>query len=120
MKPWVWGMRGILLLACIACFASCSQRRKAPQPTAESFFNSGLNKCQYGDYNGAVADFNRAIELNPTNADAYINRGEARSHLNDYSGAVADDTKAIELSPRYFTAYYARGNARLRQYALLE
>ena len=91
----------LFTLALIACSLSCRRHHKAPQPTAGAFLDSGVNKCQLGDYRGAVADFNKAIELNPTNADAYISRGEARSHLNDYAGAIADDTKALELNPQY-------------------
>ena len=37
-----------------------------------------------------LADFNKAIELNPNYADAYYNRGNAKGNLKDYKGAIAD------------------------------
>ncbi len=33
-------------------------------------FNSGLVKNSKGDYDGALADFNKSMELNPENAEA--------------------------------------------------
>ncbi len=65
------------------------------------------------DYEGAIADYTKAIELNPNDAVYYNNRGDARKELRDYSGAIADYTKAIELNPNDAVYYNNRGNARL-------
>ena len=61
---------------------------------------------------GAIADFNRAAELNPKDDAPYYNRAQARRLKNDTTGAIADYTKAIELGSTNPAAYNNRGNAR--------
>ncbi len=64
------------------------------------------------DPNDAISDYNKAIEINPNDASAYSNRGIAKFKLKDYYGAIADYTKAIELNPNYASAYNNRGIAK--------
>ena len=78
--------------------------------------DSGLAKYENGDYAGALADYNKAIELiqkgdayAKDNEVIYTNRGDAKLALGDYQGAVADYTKAIELNPKHAMAYNNRG-----------
>ncbi len=69
--------------------------------TAEEWFYSGVAKFNLKDYRGAIADYNKAIELDPTEATAYNNRGHVKLNLEDYRGAIADCNKAIELNPTF-------------------
>ena len=77
--------------------------------TAEEYFYSAYDKVNQRDYSGAIADFTKAIELNPNDVAAYNNRGVSKANLKDYYGAIADYTKAIELDPNNAMAYYNRG-----------
>ena len=77
--------------------------------TAEEYFYRAYNKAKLEDYYGAIADYTKAIELNPNYADAYNNRGNAKENLKDYYGAIADYNKVIELNPNDADAYYNRG-----------
>ena len=68
--------------------------------------------CAYrskGDYDRAIADHTRAIELDPKYVSAYNNRGFAYGSKGDYNRAIADYTRAIELDPNYALAYDNRG-----------
>jgi tetratricopeptide (TPR) repeat protein len=78
----------------------------------EDLVNRGIGKAQNGDVDGAIADFNRAAELNPKDDAPYFNRAQAKRLKNDTAGAVADYTKAIELGSTNPAAYNNRGNAR--------
>jgi tetratricopeptide (TPR) repeat protein len=49
-----------------------------------------------GDYEHAIADYNKAIQLEPYNALAFCNRGRAKQNINDVSGN-ADVAKAKQL-----------------------
>ncbi|MGA3265368.1 MAG: hypothetical protein ABSE16_00940 [Verrucomicrobiota bacterium] len=49
------------------------------------------------DINDAMADLDKAIELNPTNAVAFVSRGVVKNRKGDIQGARADCQKAIEL-----------------------
>jgi tetratricopeptide (TPR) repeat protein len=57
----------------------------------------------------ALADLNKAIELDPTNAVAYNNRGSLFDDIREFQLALKDLNTAIELSPEYGNAYYNRG-----------
>ncbi len=61
------------------------------------------------DYEGEIAHYNQALEINPKNAGAYNNRGNARSELGDNQGAIDDYTEAIKIDPNCADAYYNRG-----------
>ena len=74
--------------------------------------NRGIEKAKNGDLDGAIADFDRAAELDPKNDAPYYNRAQARRLKNDTTGAIADYTKAIELGSTNPAAYNNRGNAR--------
>jgi len=69
---------------------------------AEEYFYSGVEKANSGVYEGAIEDYNKAIEINPSYAKAYYNRGVAKIGLGQkYSGCL-DLSRARELG--YFKA----------------
>src|SRR5205809_4655973 len=75
--------------------------------------NRGIEKAKNGDLDGAIADFDRAIQRDPKDDAPYFNRAQAKSLKKDTAGAVADYTKAIELGSTNPAAYNNRGNARV-------
>ena len=82
---------------------------------AEAYSNRGIAKRYKGDYDGAIADYNKAIELFTDNNDkarTCNNRGISKSEKGDYDGAIEDYTRAIELKPDFAAAYINRGNAK--------
>ncbi len=75
-------------------------------------YNSrGIAWYHKGDYDKAIADFTKAIELKPDDAEAFNNRGNAWRGKGENDKAIVDFTKAIELKPRFAAAFYNRGNA---------
>lgn len=64
-----------------------------------------------GDFDRAIDDYARAVELKPDYDDAYIKRGIAYGDKGEYDRETADHTKAIELRPEEAEAYCGRGFA---------
>ena len=62
-------------------------------------------------WDGGIAEYNKALELNPRFAIAYRTRGFAYCGKGQYDQAISDFTKAIEINPRYADAYLFRGFA---------
>src|SRR4030066_90725 len=62
------------------------------------------------DYDGAIAEFTKAIESNPKSEGAYWGRGTAYHIKGDDDRAIQDYNKAIELNPKSALAYSNRGN----------
>lgn len=60
-------------------------------------YNKGLAHLEVKHYKEAMADFNKAIELNPKMAKAYLNRGNIYYHFNKSKRACADWIQAKEL-----------------------
>lgn len=61
------------------------------------------------DYEGALADMNEAIKLEPNNAGYFINRAFMKYKLDDYFGAMADYDYAIGLDPASMEGHFNRG-----------
>jgi tetratricopeptide (TPR) repeat protein len=80
--------------------------------TAEEYNDKGDKKYDLEDYKGAIADYNKAIQLKPDYALAYYSRGTVKYNLTDYKGAITDYNKAIQLNPSDTSAYYNRGLAK--------
>ncbi|MFZ1976593.1 MAG: tetratricopeptide repeat protein [Bacteroidota bacterium] len=81
--------------------------------TAEFFYNSGIDCASRQDYNGAITNFTKAIELIQTDAKLYNYRGICRFNLRDFTNAMTDFNQAIQLNPNFADAYYMRGMCRI-------
>ena len=79
---------------------------------SENYFQRANFRAALGKYEEALADYDRAIELNPDHAVAYSNRGNVKSELGQHEAAVTDFDEAIRLNPDDAAAYYNRGNAK--------
>jgi tetratricopeptide (TPR) repeat protein len=93
-----------------------SQSPSANQSQASSadLVHEGVEKGKKGDLVGAVADFDRAIKVDPKNAVAYYNRAHAKRLKKDAAGALADYNRAIEIDPQLAEAYFERGAAKAK------
>jgi Flp pilus assembly protein TadD len=49
------------------------------------------------DYKGAISDYTKVIELDPSNANAYYSRGLTKGRSGDVDGGCLDLFKASEL-----------------------
>jgi tetratricopeptide (TPR) repeat protein len=77
--------------------------------SSEAFMLMAQKKFENRDFENAIADFSKAIELSPHNRLAYISRGIAKGEIKDKDGALDDFQKAIELPPQNGDAYFSRG-----------
>ncbi|HEV7346877.1 hypothetical protein [Telluribacter sp.] len=74
------------------------------------------------DYDGAIEDYNRALESNPNESINYfcrarlIYRYENDIRKPDYEGAIKDFSKSIELNPKEWIAYYFRAFVMFHKY----
>ena len=131
-------VRGLLLLAVLLSggmpasadpYDDCAQRRdldlsiracteiierdgrEASNRLSVAYKDRGDSYFAHGDYERAISDFGRAINLSPEDADAYIKRGIAYDANGHYQHGIADFSMAINLRPGSPTPYTMRGGA---------
>jgi tetratricopeptide (TPR) repeat protein len=85
-------------------------QRDYPQ-NARAFSAVGVLYTQQRKFDDAVAQLDKAIELNPTNAEYWVQRGTAYVLSGRLPQAVENFSRAIELQNGYADAYDNRGLA---------
>jgi len=92
----------------------------------------GQSKFKLLDYNGAIKDYSKVIEIDPNPQgykaigvviNAYYYSGIAKNELKDCQGAILDFNKVIDIAPGLYQeykisefkaeAYYNRGKAKI-------
>jgi tetratricopeptide (TPR) repeat protein len=59
---------------------------------------SGLTKLKRGDLNGALLEFNKAIERQPNKSTLYYNRAQTYGDLRNFEKAIIDYKKALTVN----------------------
>lgn len=90
------------------------EQRTALHKYAEEYYLLG-NECivSYKDTRAGLANFNKALDLDPTYLDAWIRKGVTLYDMGDYYDADVCFNKALSLSPMSFKALYNRGKNRI-------
>lgn len=78
----------------------------------EDWVRGGQERQDKGDLDGAIADFSKALELDPKNLEALFYRGNARLAKNDLDGAISDYDAGLLIAPQEPSLYLNRGAAR--------
>jgi tetratricopeptide (TPR) repeat protein len=73
-----------------------------------AFEGRGNKYSDLGNAKAALADFDRAIALEPNRASAYLVRGRQKLMGKDLGGALADLDRVIVLNPKEVRAFYGR------------
>lgn len=74
------------------------------QESAEAYYSRGLAHSKNGEFEKAIENYTKAIELKPDYADAYYYRGGARLRLGEREKAKADLATARNLGSDTITA----------------
>jgi hypothetical protein len=82
-----------------ACNRAIGSGKFAGRPLSYLYSDRGYLLMQKGALAPALADLDKAAEIDPTNFYAYWNRGALRMAESDYAGAQADFTTALSLNP---------------------
>jgi tetratricopeptide (TPR) repeat protein len=104
-------------VAIAACGRVIDSRKSTRANRIEAYASRGQEWYVKHDYDKAIADFDRAIGLNPKGLAeygtgailAYGNRGNAYDEKGDTKRAIQNYTMAIAIDPKYTASYTARG-----------
>lgn len=103
------------VIGIILFFLILSSGTSTPQPKDtiapnddETYYNRGVAYDSKGEYDRAIADYSKAIELNPKYAEAYYNRGVDYYDKKEYDRAWEDVYKAqglgFKVHPEFLNA----------------
>jgi tetratricopeptide (TPR) repeat protein len=94
-----------------ACSARLSHNDLKGKELAITLRNRGQGYAAKRDFDRAIADYDRAIEVDPTDAKSFDWRGGAYFGRRDYDRAIADYDQAIKLDPKNAVTFRNRGVA---------
>jgi len=101
-------LTGFISLSIIVLLVNCASTPKSGGYTAEEWYTrGGLNIHMLNNYQLAIEDFSKALELDPNHYNAYMARGRAYLAIDNMELAVADFSKAINLFPMMEPEPYA-------------
>lgn len=104
-------MAVMVVLPLVALVPACQPQAES----AEEHYEQGNALLDSGQYEQAILEFTKAIELDPAYTKAYSERAYAYYQKGEYEKALSDCNKIIELGPENdFSAsmsYYNRGLA---------
>src|SRR5205085_9849106 len=94
-----------------ALFALAERENAARRMIAE--LNArGASKREQGDLDGALAEFTKALQLDPNHVLSLTNRGEIYRRKGDLTAAITDLAKAVELDARNANVWCQLGAVR--------
>ena len=93
----------------IEYFGHQQQRGTAARPL---FREMGLAHQFLGNHESAIAEFSKAIEVEPNDYETMIRRGKSRAQIKDHKVAVEDFTYVIRREPDNHRARYHRAVSR--------
>ena len=82
----------------------------AQKGEAEKYFNLAEEKFALKEYDAAILQYTKAIEVDSKYKLAYNNRGASKSWLGKKEEAILDYKKAIEIDPDFSRAYQNMGD----------
>ena len=80
---------------------------------AVTYLIRAASDLQSKDFDAAIADATRAIEIDPTLVQAHLLRAAAKGGKGDLSAVIGDATRAIEIDPKLPEGYVVRASANL-------
>lgn len=76
---------------------------------AQAWHFRGLAYANLGEFNLAIADYEKAQSLSENDIQSYLSSVAVRTSMDDYSGVIADYDRILELDSRHAEAWYMRG-----------
>lgn len=99
-----------------AAIVGCTLKIEADPTSGAAYNNRAIEYRRQGHLEQAIADFGKAIEIDPKNARSYYNRGTVYLALGQtskkkefFERAIADFSAAIAVNPKYAKAFGNRG-----------
>jgi tetratricopeptide (TPR) repeat protein len=78
---------------------------------ANYFYNVGIGHYEIGNWDRAISNLTKSLQLDPTNWPAYGFRGCSFVARGDWDKAIEDFSRQIQADPTNALAYVNRGNA---------
>jgi tetratricopeptide (TPR) repeat protein len=117
-------MRAVVLAILLSAGSASAQQQDADQ-----ILKAAIDAQQHGDYDAAIRDYRRVLELRPNTFEAKVNLGAALVHQGQFDAAIDQYKSALASSPQnravllnLALAYYKKGDfkAAREQFANLE
>ena len=92
MKRIFWLLTAMVLLLAAGCATKLTDLNDA-----DAYLKRGIAYAEKGQYDQAISDLNKALEINPRYAKAYVNRGSTYFKKGQYDKAWEDVYKVQDL-----------------------
>src|ERR1700722_4650415 len=85
-NPGAQAMRAVLTLIFLTLFAAAAP---AQEPNPDQLLSRAIDAQQHGDYQSAIRDYRKLLELRPNTIEAKVHLGASLAHVGDFDGAIA-------------------------------